>query len=234
MGQANRVAAAARDNAEWCDAFCSSHRLPGAFAADAWTCRRRTPPGYPDAVTLRPGARPDALLARVDAGPECSVKDSFADVDLAPAGFEVLAEATWLWHTPPAVGWGMTAWREVTDEAGLIAWEAAWAAGPPTGLFRPELLAHARVRLLAELRDGEVRAGCVATRGTAGVVGVSNVFDLDDGEPWRGILAWVAAHAAGRAVVGYEAGKAADAAVAAGFEPVGALRIWRRPETNGT
>lgn len=223
-----RTTAAARDNAEWCEAFCASHGLRGALDVDAWASPRRTPEGYPDAVTLRRGVDPRALLARVDAGPGCSVKDSFADLDLRRAGFDVLLEAAWLWHAPPASGWGAPSWREVTDEAGLLAWEAAWADGPPAGLFRPELLAHPRVRLLAEVVDGVVRAGCVVTRGSAGVVGVSNVFDPERGDPWRGILAWVAARAPGRAVVGYEAGKALDTAVAAGFEPIGALRVWLR------
>lgn len=230
MSARARATAAARDNAEWCDAFAATHWVTGTFGLDAWTCGRRAPEGYPDAVTLRPGVDARALLGRVDAGPGCSVKDAFADLDLASAGFEVLVEGTWLWHGAPAPGWTTPTWFEVRDEAGLVAWEAAWAQGPPAGLFRPELLAHPRVRLLAEVVDGVVRAGCVVTKGSAGVVGVSNVFDLDDGDPWRGVLGWIAARAPGRAAVAWETGKALDVALAAGFEPVGALRVWLRAD----
>src|SRR4051794_38055707 len=50
----------------------------------------------PDAVTLSPGTEPAAVLARVEGGTGCSVKDSFADLDLAPSGFQVLFDATWI------------------------------------------------------------------------------------------------------------------------------------------
>lgn len=226
MSDRSRVAAAARDNAEWCHAFCEAHGVVGVLGLDAWSSDRRTPDGYPDAVTLRPGLAADAVLALVDAGPGCSVKDSFADLDLAPSGFDVLLEASWIWHPAPAPRGPASAWREVTDEAGLVAWEAAWAAGPPSGVFRPGLLGRRGVRLLAEGADGAVRAGCVVTRGSAGVVGLSNVFDVDGGDPWPGILGWVAAHLPGRAVVGYERGADLAAARSAGFVPVGDLRVW--------
>ena len=46
------IAAAARNNAELCDLVSRAHGIDGAFASDAWTSPRRTPPFYPDAVTL--------------------------------------------------------------------------------------------------------------------------------------------------------------------------------------
>ena len=86
-----RVELAARNNAEWCDAFCGG----GVFDDRLWSSPQRTPPFYPDAVTLVPGVSADEILARVDAGEGCSVKDSFCDVELP--GFEVLFDAVWLW-----------------------------------------------------------------------------------------------------------------------------------------
>lgn len=32
----------------------------------------------------------------------CAIKDSFAELDLAAFGFQLLFEATWIWRTPPA------------------------------------------------------------------------------------------------------------------------------------
>lgn len=45
---------AALNNAEWCDAMCRAHGLPGVFTPRAWTNPARTPLFYPDAVTLSP------------------------------------------------------------------------------------------------------------------------------------------------------------------------------------
>ena len=46
------VAAAARNNAEWCDTVCRVNGCAGRFGGDAWTTARRSPQYYPDAVTL--------------------------------------------------------------------------------------------------------------------------------------------------------------------------------------
>ncbi|WP_239135543.1 hypothetical protein [Actinoplanes derwentensis] len=43
------------------------------------------------------------MLDGIDIGPGCSVKDSFADLDLAPRGFEALFDATWIWRPPDPV-----------------------------------------------------------------------------------------------------------------------------------
>ncbi|MGE7387361.1 hypothetical protein ACQKM2_17955, partial [Streptomyces sp. NPDC004126] len=93
-------AAAARNNAEWCAAVSRS----GHFRDALWCSPHRTPPLYPDAVTLTPGATAAEVLAGVNtAAPGCSVKDSFAALDLAPAGFEVLFGAQWI-HRPAGPG----------------------------------------------------------------------------------------------------------------------------------
>ncbi|WP_240108775.1 hypothetical protein [Streptomyces sp. MUM 203J] len=61
--------AAARTDAVWCATMCRSHRLPpGTFGDRAWTPAVRTPPHYPDAVTLRPEATTADLLGGVDPG----------------------------------------------------------------------------------------------------------------------------------------------------------------------
>lgn len=44
------ILAAAHNNAAWCAAVSGD----GGFTAEAWTSPRRTPPSYPDAVTLTP------------------------------------------------------------------------------------------------------------------------------------------------------------------------------------
>ncbi|MER6670412.1 hypothetical protein ABT256_38045 [Amycolatopsis japonica] len=68
----------------------------GAFTARVWKSPIRTPPLYPDAVTLAPDATVAEVLDGIDTSSGCAVKDSFACLDLAREGFEVLFEATWI------------------------------------------------------------------------------------------------------------------------------------------
>ncbi|OEJ35976.1 hypothetical protein BGK67_26705 [Streptomyces subrutilus] len=224
--------AAARDNAEWCDAVARGHGPAGAFGPDAWTSARRTPPLYPDAVTLAPGASAPALVAAIDTGnPGCSVKDSFADLDLAGDGFEVLFEARWI-HRPaaapaPAAG-SRLEWSAVSGSAELARWEAAWDGEGSTGLFHPALPGRDAV-FLAGRAGGRIVAGAVAHRGSGAVVGLSNLFAHDEADTdaaWAGALTAIAARWPDLPVVGYESGDDLAAAVRAGFTPVGPLRVW--------
>jgi hypothetical protein len=86
---------AARNNAELCQLVCGG----GRFHDDAWTTPAQPAGPYPDAVTLRPGASIARILHAIEPGDGCSVKDSFADLDLAPHGFRVLFAAEWI-HLP--------------------------------------------------------------------------------------------------------------------------------------
>ena len=83
-----RLAAAVLDNARWCHLVCSTHGITGRFDEDAWVSARRTPPMYPDAVTLTDDVSTEALLSRVDRTAGCSIKDSFSTLDLTGAGLQ--------------------------------------------------------------------------------------------------------------------------------------------------
>ncbi|MFI5606141.1 hypothetical protein [Amycolatopsis sp. NPDC051903] len=98
------LTAAVEENASWCDVFCRIRGVSGVFGPRAWTAPARTPEFYPDAVTLTADATAADVLPFVDASAGCSVKDSFATLDLP--GFGVLFEASWL-HFPvrPAAAW---------------------------------------------------------------------------------------------------------------------------------
>lgn len=130
--------ASAYNNAVWCDAICRD----GGFTDQAWISPRPTPLYYPDAVTLTRDTDAAALIAGIDtAAPRASVKDSFAVLDLAPAGFEVLFDAQWI-HRPAAAPGATPAleWSRITAAAELEAWETAWDGEESTGLFHPGLL----------------------------------------------------------------------------------------------
>lgn len=239
MTAGDLVTLAVRDNARWCGLFTRTHGATGRTDGDAWTSPTRTPPGYPDAVTLRPGVDAAAVLACIDtATPGCSVKDSYADLDLSAHGFRELFAATWIGHpgddaaASPA---GSTPWHRLTEPDELHAWEAAWGHDGPEPFFRPELLRAPGVSMLAA-RDGpDVAGGAILTRWDALAVGVSNVFSThgDHAGAWAGILAWAAVHHAGLPLVGYEVGDDLAAARDAGFGALGPLRVWLAVDADG-
>ncbi|MEU8287806.1 hypothetical protein AB0C01_26100 [Micromonospora sp. NPDC048905] len=215
------VRTAARDNAEWCDIVCGSHGLAGRTDADAWSVPHRSPPWYPDAVTLRPGVDAGALLARIDAGPGASVKDSFADLDLSGYGFRVLFDARWI-HRPPSPPPADEPLTPVTSADDLAVWAAAHGGGK---LFRPTLLADPRVRVLARHDGRGVLTGGAVLSGD-GPYGVSNLFTRTDNprDIWRAVCATVS----DAPLVGYETTPDLAAALAAGFTTTGPLRVWLR------
>jgi len=220
--------AGARNNAEWCDIVCQSHGITTQFDEALWVSVHRSPPMYPDAVTLKTDVRAEDVLRRVDGSVGCSVKDSFASLDLAPAGFRVLFEAEWIQRAPapPQDAVGEPDWQVVRTADELRVWGAAHGGG---AVFRPALLDHPMVTVLAA-RDGETVVGGAIANRTAGVVGVSNVFavgyDLD--KIWARAVAAVSARYPGLALVGYESGPDLDAARAVGFLGSGPLRVWLR------
>ncbi len=117
------------------------------------------------------------------------------------------------------------AWRPVADAVDLAGWEAAWSGSADASpLFLPAFLANPEVTMLVGLADGAIVAGCVVTA-TGAAAGLSNVF----GDALEAISA-AAAMYAGRDLVGYETGHALAVALEAGFETVGELTVWQRPE----
>jgi hypothetical protein len=217
---------AARNNAEWCDTFCRSYGIAGRFADSAWSSPTRTPPLYPDAVTLSRGLLGEALLGAIDNGPGASVKDSFADLDLAPLGFEVLFCAEWLCQTDDGVA--VSRWSSVSDVAALARWERAW--GGAGDFFRAALLEEGDVAVLVRYDEDAVAAGAIANRSRA-AIGLTNLFDTaGDHES-----AFVEAASAARVrfgplpVVCHEHGQALEAAKGAAFVTIGELVVWVKP-----
>ncbi len=223
-----RVLRAAANNARWCDLVCRSHGLPTATSEELWVARRGSPPFYPDAVTLAPGLTADAVLGAIDPGPGSSVKDSFADLELGPHGFEVLFDAQWLFRHPggppqrPRLDWHVVATPE--DFGRWV------AAADLQGILRPALLDDPTVHVLLARRDEAGAAGAVANV-TDGVVGVSNVFAAGIGADavWSDLPAAVGQVAGDLPLVGYEWGDALGSALASGFATIGPLRVWAKP-----
>ncbi|MGZ4335322.1 MAG: hypothetical protein ACXVRJ_13765 [Gaiellaceae bacterium] len=230
MTEPSLVHAAARNNADWCDAFCRAHAVEGHFSGSCWSSPVRTPPLYPDAVTLRQHVAVEELLTRIDHGAGCSVKDSFSDLDLTAAGFRLLFDAAWLYADslePSQDGWAF-----VRDRDELVAWSLAWGERPQDlGFFPPSLLDDPSVRILVRAdADGVIVAGAVANR-SAGMIGLSNLFDLtgDLEAVWRGAAMAALAVLEPLPLVAYDGGVGLEAAHRAGFDTLGELRVWLAP-----
>ncbi len=227
-------AQAVADNVAWCDLVCRSLGV-GTSRSDAmWWCTDDAPPLYPDIITATPDVPLEQLLSLLEERPRCSVKDSFAALDLSGEGFEVLFDATWITRPAGVPEGDDPSWKALSDEADLTAWEAAWlTAGGAAGSMSPLLLLDEPVVFLAEVVDERVIAGAIAHRG-AGVLGISNVFSVAADQAgvragvWPRAAAAVSWLAPEQRVVGYELGAALDAVLAVGFEAIGSLRVWRR------
>jgi hypothetical protein len=231
----DRLASAVLDNATWCHLIGTTLGIGGRFDGDAWVSPRRTPPGYPDAVTLLPGASVEAVLSRIDASDGCSVKDSFADLELASHGFRVLFNAAWFCREARPAPTTNIRWTRVTRPVDLDAWALEHGGGPT---FSALLLDAPSVVVLAGCDDaGHPIGGAIATVGEA-AIGISNVFatdrrQADDGDGafsvvFAGATLAISERFPDRPIVGYLAGARLAAARSAGFEEVGPLRVWLR------
>lgn len=90
----------------------------------------------------------------------------------------------------------------------------------------PSILERGHLAILGRVEDDQITAGAVARLGT-GTVDLSNVHGVDGHSvDWEELVAAVEATFPDRQLVGYERGDDLEAAIAAGFAPVGPLRVW--------
>jgi len=227
---------AAVNNAAWCVAMWQAHGLEVQRGLGLAMCRGAPPKYYPSAVTIDPNADPAAqaewaarLLVEGPPGGH-AIKDSFNRLDLGPQGYRRLIEAQWI-HRPPqnAPSRPSLDWRLVETADDLAAWSEAWSGGDPedSGVFAPALLGNPGIGVMAGWDGDDIIAGCVLAP-TDSLVGLSNIF----ADPSAGVEPQAEAAAIGqamfpdKALVGYEHGAALEAALEAGFAPLGPLTVW--------
>jgi hypothetical protein len=244
-GMKSITALAAHNNARWCDAVCRAHDRPGEFHEALWLTRRGTPRFYPDAVTTSgveaASAQLEDIADLIDSNRwrEWFVKDSFHCLRLDSLGFEPLFDAEWIAMSGarPDVSYHQPGDRStiVTDETGLSAWERSWAGGdaragamPLPRVFMSRLLADDGIAIVSIQGEDGSAGGGILNRG-ADVVGLSNLFGSRMDRVWRTLIAMAGDIFPGLPLVGYEQGHDLAAAKLAGFETMGALRIWRFP-----
>jgi hypothetical protein len=222
-----RLRAAVTASRQWYDDVFAAHGIPVEVTEDLWWALG-TPPAWHSAVkTLVPYADLEAVLHAMAVHEHGTVADSFGTLDLAPHGFDLLIDASWL-HRPadPHPHAALpTGWSVVTGPDLLAEWNRHHETD---GVLLPALLEHPRFRFLARHEGGYLAAGAV-THEVGDVVMLSNCWtvagrDLD----WDEVLAAVTALHPGRAVVDYEWGDTLDVLRRAGFTPLGPQRVWAR------
>jgi hypothetical protein len=218
-----RLRRAVDANIGWYEDIFAMHGIGSVLEDGLWSSLAPPPPLHSDAVTVEPAVRAEPVVLRVRDRARAGVKDSFATLDLAGDGFDVLFTATWI-HREPATA-DRTAWRVVRSAEGLAAWNAGWDTAE---VLLPELLDRGHVRILERIEGGDVTGGAIARLGS-GIVDVSNVHGLGGhAVDWAELAIAIAAQFPDRPIVGYERGADLDAALAGGFDPVGELRVWAR------
>ena len=229
------VTRAATNNALWCDFVCRMQGIEGALGEDAWTSAVRTPTHYPDAVTVRRAVNAQDILGLVDTTPGCSIKDSYADLDLTPWGFEVLLEGAWICWSPDSLGDhddspNSLRWTPLRDADELAEWDNVRGRGILDHGDYPEgILSRPGIVVLGGFRRDEIVGGAVLCE-AAGVISLANVFasGIAPAEVFRGAVKAAALRHPATPVVGYETGTDLEAALAAGCQSLGPMAVWRR------
>jgi len=184
-----------------------------------WVNAEPVPRFYPNAVTLAHDEAALAeqrgtidILAKSNLPGRWSVKDSFAKLDLARQGFDVLLEASWIRSVMPAAG-----------PSSDIVWEREMQGRALLPFDDPHFA------LFTGRRGFAVVAGGMLYR-AEGVVGLSNVVaDVADAVAvWRSLILLAAQTFPRLPLVGYESGGELQAALDAGFEIGDPLRVWVR------
>jgi len=243
-----RLRRAVDNNAQWRDALARAHGAATEQRDGCWINLGAAPPYTPQLITLEGEEHAPQQLAAIERvcalarAPGLHVKDSFACLDLAPLGFDVLFEATWIASAPdpqppPATGLADSLqWSLVGNDAELADWEAAWRTtaeaiaelGGYPRVFLPSLLEQPGVQFLTGRRGRELVAIAALNRSDR-VVGLSNAIarEADSRSLFAGCRAIVRSLHPGLELVGYERGDDLIAAQHAGFTPLHPLRVWR-------
>lgn len=210
----------------WYEDIFALHGIGSRIVDGLWRSSGPPPALHSDVVSMEPTATPDALRAALAGRPSWGYKDAFANLPPSAPSGELLFEATWIHREAPEEPRRRAPampWRALRTADELARWNAGWDTDE---VLLPGLLERGRVAILGRFEGDDIAAGAIARLGS-GTVHVSNVHGSDGRTvDWHELLVAVAAVFPGRELVGYERGDDLEAAMAAGFVPVGPLRVW--------
>jgi hypothetical protein len=220
----DRVDAAVQNNIAWCGTVCDTHGIAQAAHSHVWGVLSKAPAFYPDIISSSRNATTADVQAFAGRRDILSIKDSYANLDLSPFGFDILFEAEWIYRDSISVSRPARAsWRLIATEKDLMSWTHANGL---QDVIKADLLKQTAVKLFMHEEKGEI-SGFIANL-AAGVVGISNVFTTDHANEglWLDIASIVSAEFPGVPMVGYERAGDLSAALLSGFTSIGSLRVW--------
>lgn len=224
----NQAQLAAHNNADLCAAIMAANRVRTKRDDIAFFCIDNPLPFYPKLITLDPTATSE-LTSRING--ITGIKDSFSSLNAKALGLKVAFDASWIWREVNRQSMP-SKWVHIENAHDLGEWHQAWRGeGSPTDqvIFTPECLKNPTLAFLARISGSKIEAGCIANL-SENVVGMSNVFSKisNDQSLYQGALSAVSTIGNGRPVVGYEHGADLEAAISAGFNVIGPLRVLIR------
>ena len=218
------VKQAVDNNIAWCQLVSAAFGKPSFTTDKVWGLHTTAPLYYPELITTSRTTIEEDILEFLKLDHICSLKDSYATLQLEPLGFQLLIEAEWICH--PSVNEQKPEscqWSIVQTEKEFERWTKM------TGLENSipvDLLANEGVKIFyRDAPDGF--AGFIANV-AADAVGISNVFSsgMDNVELWRAIPQAVSTEFPGLLLVGYEEGDSLSVACSSGWTSIGPLRVW--------
>jgi len=111
------------NNIDWCHIVCVTHGIVGISKANIWGLHSKAPTFYPEVITSNKYATIEEVKYFIENGKVASIKDSYANLDLTPLGFDILFEAEWIFHESVSdFELIQTNWRIVTAEEDFKKW----------------------------------------------------------------------------------------------------------------
>lgn len=223
-----RLRTAVDASARWYDDVFAVHDIPTSRGDGLWYACGEPPRWHSAAKTLEPSVAVHRAVRAVELFEHCSVADSFGDLDLSGAGFELLFEATWVHHTPyaqPAAvlpeGWSVVSRHDELEQWNIL--------HETTGVLVPAMLTHPRFTFLARHADSVLTGGAVLHDCQGDAVGLSNAWVLPGTRlDAAALVACAGTTHPGRGLTDYARGEDLDALVEAGFTRLGPQVVWNR------
>lgn len=157
---ADRLAAAVADNADWCETVCHSLNRPTSRTRTLWSVTD-PPRWYPNRISLTSQlTAPDAVAGLRD-DRDCWMKDSFSALELSEHGFTPVVHAAWI-HRVAQSPVSVRGYSLVASAAEVHDW--ALASGK-VGVVTAALLDYPQVKLLSVRQGGAVVAGAALNCG---------------------------------------------------------------------
>ncbi|MDP5277187.1 hypothetical protein [Chengkuizengella axinellae] len=217
---------AVKNNIAWCEIVCDSHGVAHTSKEHLWGVFSKAPKYYPELITKSKYSSVEDINNYINKVTVSSIKDSFANLNLSPLGFEILFNAKWIFHEGVHDSRSLhDKWRVINTEKDLKKWTISSGL---VDIIKPDILNENSVKIFMYEQNNAV-CGFIANL-SANVVGVSNVFTTDHAneELWLDIPDIISTEFPGFPIVGYEHNENLIAANSAGWRSIGSLRVWIR------